>query len=243
MNTGRLRVGVHAAQVAARRGSTARACSCPGSRPRWRRRGATSRSGCRRRRSSACIWSAQLGRASCGSLIVGLLVRGRQPSTLDVEVADVEVVVGAQLRRRSGRTARRCSGACRARRSGWLAASRAIACSTDGVELEAEEVVDAPHGAHRIGDELAVVDVEEAVLADARARAAMACSTPTRRCSDTSRPSRCRSRSPCAAREDGRHDARPRRHRLGRVAVRHDEARVGVGRRRSPRGGSCGAAP
>ena len=32
-------------------------------------------------------------------------------------------------------------------------------------------------------------------------------------------------------REDGRHDARPGRHRLGGIAVRHDEARVGIGRR------------
>ena len=42
-----------------------------------------------------------------------------------------------------------------------------MVCSTVGVELVAEEVVDAPDDAHRVGDELAVVDVEEAVLADA----------------------------------------------------------------------------
>ncbi len=33
-----------------------------------------------------------------------------------------------------------------------------------------------------------------------------------------------------AGRKDGRHDARPRRHRLGRVAVRHHEAHLRVGR-------------
>ena len=35
-------------------------------------------------------------------------------------------------------------------------------------QLEAEELVDRAHRAHRVGDQVAVVDVEETVLADAR---------------------------------------------------------------------------
>ena len=43
-------------------------------------------------------------------------------------------------------------------------------------------------------------------------------------------PSRVQVAFALRGREDGRHDARPGRHRLGRVAVRHDEAHVGIGR-------------
>ena len=129
------RVGVDAAQVAARRGSTARACSCPGSRPRSRRRGATSRSGCRRpvrAPASGRPRSGSVRRAGFAHRRV-FLVRGSvQPSSVDVEV------VGCRSRSRSaaapcsGRTARRCSGACRARRTGCVCCQSAIVCSTDG---------------------------------------------------------------------------------------------------------------
>ena len=88
-----------------------------------------------------------------------------------------------------------------------------------------------PHRAHRIGDQVAVMHVEEArPRRGARVRRWRA---PRRRggAPTPPRPSRRRSRSPSRGREDGRDDARPGRHRLGGVAVRHDEARVGIGRR------------
>ena len=96
-------------------------------------------------------------------------------------------------------------------------------------ELVAEEVVDAPHHAHRVGDEVAVVHVVEALLADAGTRRDGLFDTDAQVVRHlTSEPVQVELRR--AVGEDRRHQARPRRHRLHRVAVGHHEARVGIGR-------------
>ena len=63
-----------------------------------------------------------------------------------------------------------------------------MACATAARQLEIEELVDRSDGAHRVGDELAVVHVEEAVLADASLGPRSRSPRPTRRCSAASWP-------------------------------------------------------
>ena len=185
-------------------------------------------------RSSACIWSAQLGRA-CGA-------RSRSSSCLsssggrsaldrDVEVADVEVVVGAQLRRAQAELLRRCSGACRARRTGWPRCQSSDRLLDRRPQLEVR-------GSRRCAARCP--SDRRPARGGGRRRSGLrrcgpvrrcACSTPTRRCSRhlAARAGAGRVR-PRGAGKMRRHDARPGRHRLGRVAVRHDEAHVGIRR-------------
>ena len=118
---------------------------------------------------------------------------------VDVEVVGVEVVVGAQLRVAQAELLGACSGGCRARRCGSRRASRRIACAHRRRELEVEELVDARDGAHRVGDELG--GGGRRGTGPRRCAPAPRCRARPRRAGapTTSRPSRCRSRSPSGA--------------------------------------------
>ena len=117
-----LRVGVHPAQVAAREDRQRELVHVLGLGhagavgPPFRDQV------CRSRRSSAVIWSAQLGRSE--SLIVDLLMSWVVSPRRRCRSGGCRSRSRTAAAPCSGRTARACSGACRGRRCGWSRASR-----------------------------------------------------------------------------------------------------------------------
>jgi hypothetical protein len=97
-----------------------------------------------------------------------------------------------------------------------------------GRELEAEEVVDARHRPHRIGDQPPVVDVEEAVLAEALPGGHRLLDTLAQVLAE--RPAEpVQVTLALRLREQRRADAHPRRDGLHRVAMGHHEPGLGIG--------------
>ena len=115
----------------------------------------------------------------------------------DVEVRRCRSRSRSAVALRSTRTARACSGACRGRPTRFATCQATIACADGRGQLAAEELVDAAHlpMGSAIRSRWCTSTNRSSPM---RARAAMACSTPTRRWFATSRPSRCRSRCPSA---------------------------------------------
>ena len=154
-------------------------------------------------RSSACIWSAQLGSAAACRIRSSSISSscGRSAFDVDVEVADVEVVVGAQLRRAQaellGGVAVRAVGAGAV---GSLPVERSPA--RPRAQLEAEER--RRRGAPCPSDRRRARGGGRRGSGPRRAAPVPRWRAPCRRggARTPPRPSRCRSRSPLRGRED-----------------------------------------